>query len=117
MLYDTALMLASFLMLGRYLEARAKGRTTDAIKALIRLVPRTALLVTGEGEREVPIEEVRVGDILRVTPGDSIPVDGVVISGESSVDESMVTGEPIPVFKAPGSAVVGGRSTRMVSSR
>jgi len=108
MLYDTALMLASFLMLGRYLEARAKGRTTDAIKALIRLVPRTALLVTGEGEREVPIEEVRVGDILRVTPGDSIPVDGVVISGESSVDESMVTGEPIPVFKAPGSAVVGG---------
>lgn len=108
MLYDTALMLASFLMLGRYLEARAKGRTTDAIKALIRLVPRTALLVTGEGEREVPIEEVRVGDILRVTPGDSIPVDGVVISGESSVDESMVTGEPIPAFKVPGSAVVGG---------
>jgi len=107
-LYDTALMLASFLMLGRYLESRAKGRTTDAISALVRLVPRTARLVTGEGEKEVPIGEIRAGDILRVTPGDSIPVDGVVVSGESAVDESMVSGEPIPVYKVPGSRVVGG---------
>ncbi|MCQ8893640.1 MAG: heavy metal translocating P-type ATPase [Methanolinea sp.] len=108
MLYDTALMLASFLMLGRYLEARAKGRTTDAIKALIGLRPRTATLITDGEEREVPIEDVRVGDLIRVTPGEKVPVDGTVIAGESSVDESMVTGEPVPVFKTPGSTVVGG---------
>lgn len=108
MLYDTALMLASFLMLGRYLEERAKGRTTDAIRALVRLAPRVATLVTPEGERQVPVSEVRVGDILRVSPGDSIPVDGVVVRGESAVDESMVTGEPLPAYKAPGSRVVAG---------
>ncbi|MDH7510998.1 MAG: heavy metal translocating P-type ATPase [Methanolinea sp.] len=108
MLYDTALMLASFLMLGRYLESRAKGRTTDAIKALVGLRPRTATLITGGEEREVPIEDVRVGDLIRVTPGEKIPVDGIVVAGESSVDESMVTGEPVPVFKAPGSTVIGG---------
>lgn len=108
MLYDTALMLASFLMLGRYLEARAKGRTTDAIKALIGLRPRTATLISDGEEKEVPIEDVRVGDLIRVTPGEKVPVDGTVIAGESSVDESMVTGEPVPVFKAPGSTVIGG---------
>lgn len=108
MLYDTALMLASFLMLGRYLEARAKGRTTDAIKALIGLRSRTATLITDGEEREVPIEDVRVGDLIRVTPGEKVPVDGTVIAGESSVDESMVTGEPVPVFKGPGSTVIGG---------
>ncbi|MEM2123911.1 MAG: heavy metal translocating P-type ATPase [Methanolinea sp.] len=108
MLYDTALMLASFLMLGRYLEERAKGRTTDAIRALARLAPRVATLVTPGGERQVPVSEVRVGDIVRVTPGDSVPVDGVVVRGESAVDESMVTGEPLPAYKAPGSRVVAG---------
>ncbi len=108
MFYDTAIMLAAFLMLGRYLETRAKGRTSAAIKALVGLRPRTALLVVGDEEREVPIEDVRVGDILRVRPGMKIAVDGRVIEGESYVDESMITGEPVPVLKAHESAVVAG---------
>lgn len=108
MFYDTAIMLAAFLMLGRYLETRAKGRTSADIKALVGLRPRTALLVEGDEEREVPIEDVRVGDILRVRPGMKIAVDGRVIDGESYVDESMITGEPVPVLKAHESAVVAG---------
>ena len=108
MFYDTAIMLASFLILGRYLEARAKGRTSAAIRALMGLRPKTALVVTGEGEREVPIEDVGVGDMIRVKPGSKIPVDGQVTDGESYVDESMITGEPIPVLKAAGAQVVAG---------
>jgi Cu+-exporting ATPase len=106
--YDTALMLASFLTLGRYLEARAKGRTSDAIKKLVGLRPRTATVVRDGQEKEVPIEDVVVGDVLLVRPGEKVPVDGTVIGGESSVDESMITGEPIPVYKQPGEGVVGG---------
>ncbi|MBN1758085.1 MAG: HAD-IC family P-type ATPase, partial [Chitinispirillaceae bacterium] len=112
MLYDTAVMLAGFLTLGRYLEARARGRTGDAIRKLIGLQPRTATLDFQGTIREVPVEQVAVGDIVIVKPGDKIPVDGVVIDGESSVDESMVTGEPIPVVKKPGNAVVGGTINR-----
>ncbi|HNS82303.1 MAG TPA: heavy metal translocating P-type ATPase, partial [Methanolinea sp.] len=108
MFYDTAIMLASFLILGRYLEARAKGRTSAAIRALMGLRPKTALLVTGEGEKEVPIEDVQVGDRIRVKPGGKVPVDGTVTEGESYVDESMITGEPIPVLKAAGAQVVAG---------
>lgn len=108
MFYDTAIMLAAFLMLGRYLEARAKGRTSAAIQALVGLRPGTALLVVGDEEREVPVEDVRVGDIIRVRPGGKIAVDGRVIEGESYVDESMITGEPVPVLKSKNSAVVAG---------
>lgn len=108
MFYDTAIMLASFLMLGRYLEARAKGRTSTAIKALIGLRPSTATVVEGDAEREIPLEDVMVGNILRVRPGGKIPVDGVVTAGESYIDESMITGEPIPVLKAQGAPVVAG---------
>lgn len=108
MFYDTAIMLASFLILGRYLEARAKGRTSAAIRALMGLRPKTALVITGEGEKEVPIEDVVVGDAIRVKPGEKIPVDGTVSEGESYVDESMITGEPIPVLKAAGAQVVAG---------
>ena len=106
--YDTAVMLASFLTLGRYLEARAKGRTSDAIKNLIGLRPRTATVVRDGREVEVAIEEVVVGDVLLVRPGEKVPVDGTVVGGESSVDESMITGEPIPVGKREGDGVVGG---------
>ncbi|MBP1929372.1 Cu+-exporting ATPase [Methanolinea mesophila] len=106
--YDTAVMLASFLMLGRYLEARAKGRTSEAIKKLIGLRPKTATVISDEGEREVPVEDVQVGDRILVHPGEKVPVDGEVIAGESYVDESMITGEPVPAAKKKGSKVVGG---------
>jgi Cu+-exporting ATPase len=106
--YDTAIMLASFLILGRYLEARAKGRTSEAIQRLIRLRPKTATIRREGSEIEVPVEDVVIGDIVVVRPGENLPMDGEVIEGESHVDESMITGEPIPVFKAAGSKVVGG---------
>jgi Cu+-exporting ATPase len=106
--YDTAIMLASFLILGRYLEARAKGRTSEAIRRLIRLRPKTATIRREGNEMEVPVEDVVIGDIVIIRPGENVPVDGEVIEGESHVDESMITGEPIPVFKSAGSKVVGG---------
>ena len=109
MFYDTAVMLATFLTLGRYLEARARGRTSDAIARLMDLRPPVATLLSPSGERrEVPVDEVKVGDVVLVRPGDRVPVDGEVVSGASSVDESMLTGEPVPVGKAPGDAVTGG---------
>ncbi|MFB3764213.1 MAG: heavy metal translocating P-type ATPase [Methanotrichaceae archaeon] len=108
MFYETALMLASFLTLGRYLESRAKGRTSEAIKKLIGLRPRTATVLRDESEIEVPVEDVQVGDLILVRPGEKVPVDGLVVGGESYVDESMITGEPIPVLKDPGRNVVGG---------
>ncbi|HVP25228.1 MAG TPA: heavy metal translocating P-type ATPase [Methanomicrobiales archaeon] len=106
--YDTALMLAGFLMLGRYLEARAKGRTGDAIRKLVDLAPKKATVIRPEGEAEIPASEVVPGDLVLVRPGERIPVDGEVSDGESYVDESMITGEPIPVLKKAGIPVVGG---------
>lgn len=108
MFYDTAIMLAAFLMLGRYLEARAKGRTSDAIKKLAGLQVKTAIVIRDGSEAEIPAEDVLVGDLVRILPGAKIPVDGTVEEGESFVDESMITGEPVPVQKAGGSRVVGG---------
>jgi Cu+-exporting ATPase len=108
MFYDSAILLATFLSMGRYLEARAKGRTGAAIKRLMGLPPRVAIVITDEGEKEISIDGVEVNDIILVRPGERIPVDGEVIKGESFVDESMITGEPIPVLKQPGSEVVGG---------
>ncbi len=108
MFYETAVMLASFLTLGRYLEAGAKGRTSEAIKKLVGLVPKRATLLKDGQEIEVSVEEVLVGDLLLVKPGEKIPADGVVTAGESYVDEAMITGESIPAFKEPGSRVVGG---------
>jgi Cu+-exporting ATPase len=107
MFYETAVMLASFLTLGRYLETKAKGKTSEAIKKLVGLQPRTAT-VERDGEVELPIEEVQLEDIVVVKPGEKIPVDGVVIAGQSYVDESMISGEPVPVLKKEGSEVVGG---------
>jgi Cu+-exporting ATPase len=106
--YETAVLLAAFLMLGRYLEAKAKGKTSDAIKKLAGLQVKTALIIRKEKEIEVSIEDVQVDDVVLVKPGGKIPVDGMVLSGESYVDESMVTGEPLPVVKNEGSMVTGG---------
>jgi P-type Cu+ transporter len=108
MFYDTAIMLAAFLMLGRYLETRAKGRTSDAIKKLAGLQAKTATVIREGKEVEVAIEDLVVGDIVIVKPGSRVPVDGEVVAGESYVDESMITGEPVPPLKAKGSRVVGG---------
>ena len=106
--YETALLLASFLTIGRYLEARAKGKTSEAIKRLIGLQPKTATVIRDSSELEIPIEDVQLEDRIVVKPGEKMPVDGEVIDGESYVDESMITGEPIPVLKQKGDSVVGG---------
>jgi P-type Cu+ transporter len=106
--YETALMLAGFLMLGRYLEARAKGRTSTAIKKLVGMQPKTATVIREDAEIQIPIEDVEINDIVVVKPGEKIPADGEVVSGESYVDESAITGEPLPVLKDMGKTVVGG---------
>ncbi|NWF96975.1 MAG: cadmium-translocating P-type ATPase [Candidatus Thorarchaeota archaeon] len=105
--YDTSALLITFILLGRWLEALAKGRTSNAIRALMDLQATTATVIREGEEITVPVEDVEVGDLFVVRPGDRIPVDGVVVEGESSVDESMVTGEPMPVLKHAGSEVVG----------
>ncbi len=106
--YETAVLLLAFLLLGRTLEAMAKGRTSEAIKKLVGLQAKTATVVRGGRELIVPVEEVKVGDVVIVKPGEKIPVDGVVLEGESYVDESMVTGEPLPNLKKVGDEVIGG---------
>ncbi|MDD1687093.1 heavy metal translocating P-type ATPase [Methanoregula sp.] len=108
MFYDTAIMLAAFLMLGRFLEARAKGRTSDAIKKLAGLRVKVATVTRNGIEQEIPVEDVIVGDLVIVKPGASVPVDGIVVAGESYVNEAMITGEPVPPLKKAGSHVVGG---------
>ena len=105
--YETAAFLITFILLGRYLEALAKGRTSEAIKKLIGLQAKTARVERRGEEIEIPIEDVQIGDIIIVKPGEKIPTDGVVVSGHSSVDESMVTGESIPVEKNKGDEIVG----------
>ncbi|MDP8991647.1 MAG: heavy metal translocating P-type ATPase [Actinomycetota bacterium] len=105
--FDTAALIIAFLLLGRYFEARAKGRASAAIRRLLELGARDARLIVDGEERTVPVEEVRVGDLVRVRPGEKIPVDGVVVEGESAVDESMLTGESLPVEKGPGDQVAG----------
>jgi len=108
MFYDTAIMLAAFLMLGRYLEARAKGRTSEAIKKLAGLRVKVATVIRNGSEQEMPVEEVVTGDLVIVKPGAKVPVDGTVVEGESYVNEAMITGEPVPPLKSKGSHVVGG---------
>src|SRR6058998_90504 len=100
--YDAAAMLTAFSLLGHWLEMRSRFAAGRAVEALLKLAPPTARRVRNGQEEEVPLEAVAVGDILAVRPGDTIPVDGVVIEGTSYVDESMLTGEPVPVAKAPG---------------
>ncbi|MEM2963122.1 MAG: heavy metal translocating P-type ATPase [Candidatus Anstonellales archaeon] len=106
--FETAALLLSFIVVGKYLESIAKGRTSEAIKRLIGLQPKTATIIRNGKEIEVPISSVIPGDIILVKPGGKIPVDGVVIDGSSSIDESMVTGESMPIHKKKGSIVIGG---------
>lgn len=106
--FDTAAVIVTLILLGRFLEARARSHTSDAIRKLIGLQPRTARVVRDGIELDVPIEAVVRGDLVIVRPGEKIPVDGVVRDGASAVDESMVTGEPIPDTKRPGDEVIGG---------
>ncbi|MFB0562044.1 MAG: heavy metal translocating P-type ATPase [Candidatus Lokiarchaeia archaeon] len=105
--YDTAAMILAFISLGKLLEAIAKGRTSEAVKKLVQLQAKNANVIRNGQEMEIPIEEVVVGDILIVKPGEKIPVDGIVKEGYSTVDESMITGEPIPVEKNTGDQVIG----------
>ncbi len=105
--FDTAAMIVTLILMGRYLEARAKVHTSDAIRRLIGLAPRTARVQRDGVELDVPIEAVRVGDLVRVRPGETIAVDGVVVEGASGVDESMVTGESLPVSKRADDLVIG----------
>ncbi len=101
-------MIMSFHLTGRYVESKARGRASQAIRRLLKLEAKTARIIVDGEEKEVPIQEVKVGDIMIVRPGEKIPTDGVVIEGESSVDESMATGESMPVSKKPGDEVIGG---------
>jgi len=105
--YETAAVIITLIKLGKYLEARAKGRTSEAIKKLMGLRAKTARVVRDRQEVEVLVDDVRVGDVVIVKPGEKIPVDGVVIEGRSSIDESMLTGESLPVEKKPGDPVIG----------
>ncbi|HEU4900693.1 MAG TPA: copper-translocating P-type ATPase, partial [Actinomycetota bacterium] len=105
--FETAILLIAFLTLGRYLEARARGRAGQAIRALLELGAKQARVLRDGVEVLVPVEQVTVGDLLRVRPGEKVPVDGEVLEGASAVDESMLTGESVPVDKAPGDRVAG----------
>ncbi|MHC4837318.1 MAG: heavy metal translocating P-type ATPase [Planctomycetota bacterium] len=106
--FEAAAVIVTLILLGRFLEAKAKGRTSQAIRRLVEIQPTTALLREGDRIREVPVEEVETGATVLVRPGDRIPIDGKVVEGGSFVDESMVTGEPIPVRKGEGDPVIGG---------
>ncbi|MBI5823677.1 MAG: copper-translocating P-type ATPase [Chloroflexi bacterium] len=105
--YETAAVIITLIKLGKFLEARAKGRTSEAIKKLMGLRAKTARVIRDGVEAEVSIDDVRVGDMVLVKPGEKIPVDGVVVDGRSAIDESMLTGESLPVEKKPGDPVIG----------
>lgn len=107
MYFESAGLIITLVLLGKFLESVAKGKTSEAIKKLMGLSPKTAIIIKDNKEIEIPIEEVEVGDVIVVKPGSKIPVDGIVVEGHTSVDESMLTGESIPVEKSVGSHVVG----------
>ncbi len=106
--FEAAAVIVTLILLGRYLESLAKGRTSEAIRHLVRLQPKEARIVRDDGEIEIPVEAMVPGDIVLVRPGERIPVDGILVDGSSYVDESMISGEPIPVGKHGGDEVVGG---------
>jgi Cu+-exporting ATPase len=106
--YEAVILILAFILTGRWLEARAKGRTASALRKLAALQPKTARVQRNLIEREIPVAEVRKGDIVVVRPGERIPVDGVIVAGTTAIDESMLTGEPLPVERRPGDAVLGG---------
>lgn len=106
--YDSAAMILTLITLGRFLEARARGQTSEAVRALLRLSPREATVIRDNAETVVPVSQIQVGDLVLVRPGEKVPVDGVVVEGTSAVNEAMVTGESLPVDKGPGDEVIGG---------
>lgn len=106
--FETGAVIIAFIRLGKYLESHARGKTTEALKGLIALQERTATLLDGRKEKTVPVEEIKFGDKVIIRPGERIPVDGVICSGSTSVDESTVTGESMPVSKGPGGALLSG---------
>jgi Cu+-exporting ATPase len=106
--FEAAAVIVTLILFGRWLEERAKGQTGEAVQALIQLQPRMATVIRGGREMQVPVGEVRLGDLVLIRPGEQIPVDGLVRAGTSSVDESMITGEPVPVDKKDGDRVVAG---------
>ena len=109
MYFEASAVITTLVLLGQVLELRARSQTSSAIRALLGLAPKTARIVNEDGpERDIPLDQVKPGNRLRVRPGEKVPVDGTIVEGESSVDESMVTGEPIPVEKSMGSSVTGG---------
>ncbi len=105
--FDTAAVIIALILLGRLLEARARAGTTEAIKKLLGLQPRTARVIRDGAELELPVDQVRIGDEVTVRPGERVPVDGIVVEGHSTIDESMLTGESLPVEKEPGDEVIG----------
>ena len=111
--FEAAAAITTLVLLGQVLELRARSRTSSAIRALLDLSPKTARVLRDDGsEHDIPLEQVKPGDRLRVRPGEKVPVDGVVLEGSSSVDESMITGESIPVEKTAGSRVIGATVNR-----
>jgi P-type Cu+ transporter len=106
--FESAAVIVALVFLGQVLELKAREETGSSLRALLDLAPKTARVIHGDHEHDVPLEAVQVGDLLRVRPGEAVPVDGVVTDGESHVDEAMLTGEPLPVAKAKGAAVTGG---------
>jgi len=115
--YETAVIIIGLILLGRFLEARAKGQTSDAMKKLMGLQAKTARVVRGDAELDIPVESVREGDVVIVRPGEKVPVDGVVLEGRSAVDEAMLTGESIPVEKGPADEVIGATLNKTGSFR
>ncbi|UCG09844.1 MAG: heavy metal translocating P-type ATPase [Dehalococcoidia bacterium] len=115
--FDTSAMIITLILLGRFFEARAKGQTSEAIKKLIGMQPKTALVIRNGEETEIPIEDVQVGDLILVRPGERVPVDGIVRRGHSTIDESMITGESIPVEKKSGDEVIGATINKTGSFR
>ena len=106
--FEAAAVIVTLVLLGQVLELRARRSTSGAIKALLGLAAKTARVVREDGtEEDVPLEQVRIGDRIRIRPGEKVPVDGKVVDGKSSIDESMITGEPIPVEKHAGDRVIG----------
>ena len=110
--YETAAVVTTLVVLGRWLEARARGRTSEAIRRLVSLAPRTARVLRDGVEVDIPTADVLVGDLIRIRPGERVPVDGTVVDGASTVDESMLTGESLPVDKTAGATVFGGTVNR-----
>ena len=110
--FDTSAVIVTLVLLGRFLEARARGQTSEAIKKLVGISPKTARVLRDGNEMEIPVDDVRTGDVIRVRPGEKVPVDGIIRSGYSTIDESMITGESVPAEKKEGDEVIGATINR-----